>query len=119
MFAEGLKRHDLKCALMRGCEDDVGSRAVRMRSQPVGCCHAPPVARREPGESVLGHWRDQVIADLLLMIEKLGGDYRADRVATSVLGTGAAAPVTKEAGDRVRPAGFECAAQHVELSHEP
>jgi hypothetical protein len=119
VFTESIERNDLESALMRGCKDHVGRRAVRVRSQPVGCGHAPAIAGHEPGESIRRHGRDQVIADPVLVLEKFGGDYRADRVATSVLGPRAAAPVTEEAGDGVGATRPERSAQHVEFSHGP
>jgi hypothetical protein len=105
VFLESVKRDDLKRSLMGGCEDDVGCGAVLVRLEPVGCGHTPPIAGREPGESILRHRRDQVVADSPLMLEKLGGDHGADRVAPQILGTGVAAPIAKETGDRVGAAG--------------
>ena len=101
VFLESVKRDDLERSLMGGCEDDVGCGAVLVRLQPVACGHTPPIAGRQPRELILRHRRDQVVADLPLVLEKLGGDHSADRVAPQILGTGVAAPITKEAGDRV------------------
>jgi len=53
------------------------------------------------------------------VFEKLGSDNCADRVAPLVLGTGVAAPITKEAGDRVTAAGGERSAKDVEVGHGP
>ena len=53
------------------------------------------------------------------MFEKLGGDHGTDRVASQVLRTGAAAPITEEAGDWVGAAGGERFAQDVEVDHVP
>ena len=65
------------------------------------------------------HRRDQVVADLPLVLEKLGCDHRANRVATQILGTGVAAPITKEAGHRVGATGGKRFAQDVEFRHGP
>ena len=63
--------------------------------------------------------RDEVIADLHLVLEELPGHHRADRVAADVLRTGAAATVAVEARHRVGAARFEPTTQHVELAvHE-
>ncbi len=51
------------------------------------------------------------------MFQKLGGDDSADRVAPEVLGTGVAAPIAKEAGDRIGAAGGEFSAQDVHVGH--
>jgi hypothetical protein len=101
VFLESVKRDDLKRSLMGGCEYDVGCGTVLVRVEPVGCGHTPPIAGRQPGESILRHRGDQVVADLPLVLEKLGGDHSADRVAPQILGTGVAAPIAKETGDRV------------------
>jgi hypothetical protein len=49
----------------------------------------------------------------LLVFEKLGSDDGTDRVAPHVLGTGAAAPIAKEAGNRISAAGGERSAQDI------
>jgi hypothetical protein len=116
MFLKRTERDDLERSLMRGCKDDVGGGTVQMRLKPVGCGHAPPIARYEPREAILRHWRDQVVADALLVFEKLGGDNSADRVTAKVLGTGVTAAITKEAGNRVGAAGGERSAQDVDIS---
>ncbi len=53
------------------------------------------------------------------MFEKLGGDHGTDRVTPEVLRPGAAAPITKEASDRVGAAGDERLAQDIKLGHRP
>lgn len=117
VFTESIEWDDFESALVRGCQDHVRRRAIRVRPQPVPCGHAPPIAGRETGESILRHGRDQVVADPLLVLEKRRGDDRADRVAPSILGTGATAPITEEAGDGVGAAGVERSAQHVQFGH--
>ena len=119
MFLESVKRDDLESSLMGRCKDDVGRGAILVCPEPVGCGHTPPIAGDKPRESIIGHRRDQVVADPPLVLEKLGCDDRADRVATQVLGTGIAAPITKEAGHRVGATGGERFAQDVEFRHGP
>lgn len=119
MFLESVKWHDLECSLMGGCEDHIGGGAVLVRLQPVGCGHTPPIAGRESRESKLRHRRHQVVADLPLVLEKLSGDHCADRVAAHILGTCVAAPITKEAGDRVHATRGKRSAQDIELCHGP
>jgi hypothetical protein len=88
-----------------------------VRPQPVHRGHTPAVTRREAGEAVLGHRRYQVVADSLLMLEELGRDHRADRMAPSVLGTGATAPVAVKAGEGVSSAGLELSTKHIAIGH--
>ena len=97
MFLESVERDDLQRPLMRGFRDDVGGRTVHVGLKPVGRSHTPPIARNESRESILRHWRDQVVADALLVLEKLGCDNRTDRVTPQVLGGGATTPIAKEA----------------------
>jgi hypothetical protein len=105
VFLESVQRDDLKRSLMGGCEDDVGCGAILVRQEPVARGHTPPIAGHEPRESIVRHRGDQVVADPPLVLEKLGGDYRADRVATQILGTRVAAAITKETGYRVGATG--------------
>ena len=52
-----------------------------------------------------------------LVLEEFGGDHGTDGVATQVLGTGGAAPVPVEAGERVGAARLQFAAQDVSIGH--
>lgn len=116
VFPEGVEGDDLERSLMRGCEHDVGCRTVDMGLEPAGRRHAPPIAGYKPRESILRHWCDQVVAGASLVLEKFGGDDRADRMTPKVLGAGVAAAITKEAGNRVRAAGGERTAEDVDVS---
>ena len=49
---------------------DPGGRAILVRSQPVHRGHAPAVTGREPGEVVLRHRRNQVVANTALVFEE-------------------------------------------------
>lgn len=117
MFFQSVKRDDLKRSLMGGCKDDVGCGAVLVRLQPVGCRHTPPIAGREPRESILRHRRDQVVADPPLVLEKLGGYDRTDRVAAEVLRTGVATPIPEKTGDRVGPTGGKRSSEDIACRH--
>jgi hypothetical protein len=119
VLLQSFERDDLEGSLMRGCENDVRCRAVDVRLKPVGCGHTPAIARHQPGKAIVRHWRDQVVADLLLMLEKLGGDHGADRVAAKVLGAGVTATVAKEPGDRIGATCVERSAEDVEVGHGP
>jgi hypothetical protein len=119
VLLQSFERDDLESSLVRGCENDIGCRAVYVRLEPVGCGHTPAIAGHQPGKAILRHWRDQVVADLLLMLEKLGGDHGADRVAAKVLGAGIAATVAKEPGDRIGATCVERSAEDVEVGHDP
>ena len=61
--------------------------------------------------------RSVVVSDPALVLEKLGGHHRADRMAAQVLGTGIATAVTVKAGHRVIAAGLQFPAEHVPLAH--
>lgn len=52
------------------------------------------------------------------MFEKLGGDDRADRVATVVLRTGGATPVAEKSRHGVGAAWLQLSAQHVSFDHD-
>ena len=117
MLAKGIERDDLQRPLVGRGEDDEGRRPILVGAQPVGRGHAPAVARLQAGEAVERHGGDQVVADPALVLEELGGDDRADRVAAEVLGAGVAAAVAEEPGDGVVAAGLQRAAEDVPLAH--
>src|SRR5262249_49965902 len=87
-------------------------------AEPVHRRHAPPVARLQPGEHELRHRGDQVIADPPLVLEELGSDHRADRVASEVLRPRVAAAVAVEPRDRVVAARLKLSAENVPLAHQ-
>ena len=90
-----------------------------MGTEPVGGGHTPPVAGRQSREPVLRHRRGQVVADGPLVLEKLGGDHGADRVAPVVLRSSRATPVTVEARDRIGATRLQCLAHDVSIDHGP
>src|SRR5580692_11714953 len=51
------------------------------------------------------------------MREELRGHHRADRVAAQVLGSGGAAPVPVESGERIGSTWLELRAQHISVTH--
>jgi hypothetical protein len=116
VLLEGVERDDFERQPMRGCKDDVGRGTGLMRRQPVGCSHTPAITGHEPRKSILRHRRDQVVADAQLVLEELGGDNGADRVAPKVLRTGVAASITKESGNRVGAADRERSPQDVDVT---
>ena len=117
VLLERSERNDVKRPLMGGRQHHVGGRAVIVRPQPVQSGHAPAVAGREPGEVVLRHRGDQVIADTTLVLEERGRDHRADRVAPPVLRTGTTAPVTVKAGEGVDATRLKLATEHITIGH--
>jgi len=102
---------------MGGRQNHVGCRAVRVCSQPVHCGYAPPVAGLEPGEAILRHGCDEVVADATLVFKERGRDHRADCVAPAVLGAGAAAPVPIETGEGVDATRLKLSSQHIAIGH--
>lgn len=90
-----------------------------MRLKPAFGNHAPPVARSQTRKAVRGRWRDQVIADAPLMIEKLGSHHCADQMDGLIWSTSAAA-VAIEARDRVCAAALEFTAEDIAFTlHNP
>src|SRR5918998_1325018 len=116
-LAQRDERDEVERALVRGGEHDVRRRAVLVGVQPVRGGHAPAIAGRQARESEERHGRDEVVADPALVLEELGGDNRADRVAATVLRAGRAAAVAVEARQRVGAAWLQVAAEDVALGH--
>jgi hypothetical protein len=117
VLLERRERDDLERPLIGGCQHYVGGRAVLVRAQPVHRGYAPAVAWDEPGEVVLRHRCDQVVADTTLVLEERGRDDRADRMAPAILWTAATAAVTIEAGERIDATRLELAAEHITFAH--
>src|SRR5579864_6326680 len=76
---------------------------------------APPVARLQTREVVLGKGRAEVVADALLELEELGTDDGADRVTPQVAGAGTTVAVPIEPRERVGAADLERATEDVVL----
>ena len=117
MLAERGEGHEFECPFMGGRQNHVGCRAVRVCSQPVHCGYAPPVAGLEPGEAILRHGCDEVVADATLVFKERGRDHRADCVAPAILGAGAAAPVPIETGEGVDTTRLKLSSQHIAIGH--
>ena len=114
---ECLQGHDLQSPLVGGSQHHVGGSPVVVGLQPIHSCHPPAVPGYQAGEPVLEHRGAQIVAHLLLVLEELSSHHRSDGVAAPVLGTGMAAAVSKETGDRVIAEGLQPATQHVAISH--
>ena len=69
----------------RGKHDRSGF-ALSIGAEPVRGRDTPTVPGNQPRESVLRHWRGEVVADAALVFEEFGRDNGADRVAAEVLG---------------------------------
>src|SRR5437764_244828 len=76
---EHVEGDDLERPLMGCGEDDERGHVFLVRPSPGPRGHAPAVARLEAGEGECRDRRAQVVADALLVLEKFGGHYRADR----------------------------------------
>jgi hypothetical protein len=88
MLFEDIKGHDVEGSLMCRFQDDERSGPIHVSSQPVMCRDTPAITRHKAGEAVLGCWSGEVVSDLSLMLEELGCDHGADRVATDILRPG-------------------------------
>src|SRR6266508_5683668 len=109
----GLEGDHLEGAAVRRGQHHRGRRAVVVRLQPPCRADAPPVARAQAGETVLGAGGREVVADLLLVGQEFAGHPRADGVVAEVLRTRVAAAVAVEAGDGVGAALVQVAAEYV------
>jgi hypothetical protein len=81
--------------------------------------HAPAITRLQTRKAILGHRRDQVIADAPLLLEELRGYHRAHQMSCLIWSGGAAA-IAIEAGHWVRTAGLQFAAEDIGFTlHTP
>jgi hypothetical protein len=119
VLAEGFQRNYFKGTLVRRGEDHKCRRSVVMRTEPIYCGNAPPIARHKTWKTVLWHRGTQIVADRHLMIEKLGSDHRADGVASMVFGSGLATPVTVEARHGISTARLQFSTYDVSIDHGP
>src|SRR5690349_10692113 len=115
MLAQRLERDDVERPLVRRLQDDRCGYTGLVRRKPPQRNHAPAIAGPQPRKAEFGTRRAQVVADLLLVLEELRADNRADRVAADVIRAGAAAAVPVETGQRVGAALGKRGAQHVAL----
>ena len=90
-----------------------------MGLKPTLSNHAPAIAGSQTRKAVLGHWRDQVIADAPLVFEESRGYHRAHQM-NRLVRPGSAAAIAIEACDRVRTTGLEVATQDIRFTvHSP
>jgi len=81
--------------------------------------YTPAIAGSQTRKAVLGHWRDQVIADPPLVLEESRCHYGAHQMA-GLVRSRAAAAVAIEACDRVRTAGLQFATEDIRFTvHRP
>lgn len=73
---------------------------------PAGDTDAPFVARLESWEAPLGARRDQVVPIKHREIEKLLGDFYADRVLANIFRSSSAKAITVKSGQRLSAAAF-------------
>ncbi len=88
-----------------------------MRTEPICCGNAPPIARHKTWKTVWWHRRTQIVADRQLMLEKLGSDNRADRVASTVFGSGRATPVAVEPRQGIGAARLQFSSYDVSIDY--
>ncbi len=88
-----------------------------MRTEPIRCRNAPPIARHKTWKTIRWHRSTQIVADRHLMLEKLGSDHRADRVASTVFGSGRATPVAVEPRHRVGTARLQFSSYDVSIHY--
>lgn len=86
------------------------------RLLPARRAKTPPVPRPQTREAVVGGRCDQVVAARQRESQELVGDHRADDMQADIARAGAAAAVTKEAGDRIEATGLEFAPEDIGLA---
>lgn len=74
--------------------------------------HAPAITGLQTRKAVLGHGRDQVIADAALLVEEFRRYDRAHQM-DCLSWSGAAAAIAVEAGDWLGSAGLQFAAEDI------
>ena len=81
--------------------------------------HTPAITRLQTRKAVLGHWRDQVIADAPLLLEESRGYHCAHQVDCLIRPRGAAA-IAIEAGNRICATALQFATQDIRFTvHRP
>jgi len=110
---EELEGNDFEGVLVSGFEDDGAGRAGLLDLKPPCSTDAPAVARFEAGESVLGHWGAEVVAEGFGGLEEGRVDDAADGVDAVVVGAGLAAAGAVEAGHWLAAAEVEGLAEDV------
>lgn len=113
VFFQHVERHDLKSTLMGRCEHNESCHPVVVGTKPVRRRHTPAIAGYEARESVLRHRRREVVADSALVVQKLSGHERTNRMATQILWPGRTAAISIEARQRIGTTGLKDAAEHV------
>jgi tRNA-(ms[2]io[6]A)-hydroxylase len=110
-----LPGHDCQRLLVRRLEHDRRCLASLGRLQPAGGTETPAVADHKPGKAPLRPRCDQVVARRHGELEKLRRHHSADGVHAHIVGPGAAAAVSEEAGQRFAGAANQLPAEHVPL----
>ncbi len=88
-----------------------------MRTEPICCGNAPPIARHKTWKTVFWPRSTQIVADRQLMLEKLSSDHRADRVASTVFGPGLATPVAVEPRHGIGTARLQFSSYDVSIDY--
>jgi hypothetical protein len=117
VFHQRLEGHDLEGALVGGGQHHRGGATILVSPKPIQGGDAPAVAGQQPGKPILGNRRQQVITDGALVLEKLGGHHRTDRVTADVLGPAGATTVAVVTGEGLGAARLQLAAEHVAIGH--
>jgi len=118
VLTERCERDDFDGALVRRGENHVRRCPVVMGTEPVGGCNAPPIAGHEAREAVLRHRRAEIVADSLLMREKLLGYDGTNGVTTEVLSSRRTTAVAVETRDGVGATRLQHPTDDVPVSHE-
>ena len=109
--------HKLECIGMRGFQDHGRCHSCLQRFAPTHGAQTPAVPRIQPGKTVLGNRRDQVVARSLRKFQEFCCDPDADQVRAVVAGVGIAAAIAKVTGQRVVRARHKRGAENIFCIH--
>lgn len=114
MLLEEVQRDDLEGLLVGSREYDGASHSLVGSVFPCLGADAPPVARREAGEPVLGHRRDQIVPLGARELQEPLGDQAANGMQAPVVAVSIAAAIPVPSRQGVGRASLQLGPKNVE-----
>lgn len=108
--------HRLQNVFMGRLQPRFANHAGIVRLLPPVDAHAPAIARLQTGKAIFRPGRDEIVAQSLLMLEKIVAKVHADRVLANVLRPCVALPVPVETSQWICAASLQNGAQYI-LDH--
>lgn len=105
--------NELKGRFMSGFQHDAWRTISLEGFLPASGTQAPLVARLETGKAEIRPRGGEIIAALFRELEEIRSHFRADDVDALIASAAAAATIAVPAGERIRRAGLEVAAEHI------